>query len=166
MKTKIILLALITTIGLKAQSIVTLGTGTSLEIQTGADFCADSINGSGTISGTGTLYGEPATEVEQAPTALIPTQFDMSQNYPNPFNPTTKITFQLPKASRVSIRLYDVLGREVNRLFESERPAGYYTATMDGANLAAGVYFYRIEAHAVSGETGVFIKTLKMALIK
>jgi hypothetical protein len=166
MKIKIVLLVLIMTMSLKAQSIVTLGTGTSIEVLAGADFCADSIGGSGTISGAGTICGNPVTAVEQIVSTELPSRFDISQNYPNPFNPSTMIKFQLPKASFVIVKIYDAIGREVGKLSDEEHSAGYYTLIFDGSSLAAGVYFYRIEARDISGESAPFIKTLKMALIK
>ncbi len=167
MKIKILLSLLLTTLGLKAQqSIVTLGTGTSLEIQAGADFCADSIERTGALFGAGTICSGAITGVERTPTANIPTLYDMSQNYPNPFNPVTYIKFDLPKTSHVTIRLYDAIGREAGRLVDAEQPAGFYTIMLNGSKLASGIYFYRIEAKDLSGQGGIFIKTLKMALIK
>jgi hypothetical protein len=166
MKTKIILLALMVTVSLKAQSIITLGAGTSIEVQTGANLCADSINGSGLLFGDGTFCGGAITVVEKISSAELPTRFDMNQNYPNPFNPTTVITFQLPKASFVIIRLYDALGREIQTLYEAEQGSGYYSVRVSGTRLSAGVYFYKIDAREVSGQAGIFSKTLKMALIK
>jgi hypothetical protein len=165
MKTKIAILALMMTSGLVAQSIITLGTGTSIEVQAGADLCADSIGGSGTLSGAGTICGD-LVAVEQTPSEQLPTRFDMGQNYPNPFNPTTIITFQLPKASFVTIRLYDALGREVDKLYDAEQGPGYYSVRLNGTRLAAGIYFYKIDAREISGQGGIFTKTLKMALIK
>ncbi len=166
MKTKIFFVVLMAAVTLKAQqSVVILGTGTSLDVQPGADFCADSIGGSGILAGGGTICGQPVTFVDKLPSDLLPTRYDMGQNYPNPFNPTTVIKFQLPKTSHVVIRIYDAIGREVGKLFDADQSAGFYTVTLDGNALSTGVYFYRIEAHEISGH-GAFIKTLKMVLIK
>ena len=84
-------------------------------------------------------YFELSGEVEIG----VPKKFDLSQNYPNPFNPVTKINFDLPVDSRVSILIYDVTGREVARVLNSEfKKAGYYTAEFKAGSLSSGVYFY------------------------
>ena len=84
-------------------------------------------------------YFELSGEVEIG----VPKKFDLSQNYPNPFNPVTKINFDLPVDSRVSILIYDVTGREVARVLNSEfKKAGYYTTEFKAGNLSSGVYFY------------------------
>ena len=91
---------------------------------------------------------------------LIPVQYSLSQNYPNPFNPNTKFKFSLPAESRVSITVYDLLGREVEKLINNEfRKAGVYTVEFAAKNLSSGVYFYRLEA-------GNFIQTKRMILLK
>lgn len=90
----------------------------------------------------------------------IPAKFNISQNYPNPFNPSTKISFEIPKDSKVSIQLFDMTGRLVGTLLNNENyQAGYYTVQFNGAELASGTYFYRISA-------GEFTATKKMQLIK
>ncbi len=94
----------------------------------------------------------------------IPTKFDLSQNYPNPFNPTTKINYDLPFDSKVSIRLFDMTGREVAIIVNATQTAGYYTAQFNGSNLASGVYFYNIIAEG--GNTAKFVTTKKMVLVK
>ncbi len=88
-----------------------------------------------------------------------PTVFSMSQNYPNPFNPSTVINYQLPMNSFVTLKVYDVLGREVGTLIDGRQSAGYHTASFIASNLPSGVYFYRLVA-------GNFVETKKMALIK
>ncbi len=90
---------------------------------------------------------------------LIPKQFSLSQNYPNPFNPLTKINYSLPQGVKVSIKIYDILGKLVKELVNEYKDAGTYTVTFDGSNVASGVYFYKIEA-------GKFTDTKKMVLIK
>ncbi len=89
----------------------------------------------------------------------LPQTFALHQNYPNPFNPTTVISYQLPVASTVSLKVYDVLGKEVMTLMNSRQNAGTYHFTLNGANLSSGVYFYRLQA-------GNFSQTKKMMLIK
>jgi hypothetical protein len=84
---------------------------------------------------------------------------NLSQNYPNPFNPVTKINYTIPEACFVSIRLYDILGCELDILINEEKIPGYYEIEFDGSNLPSGVYFYRIQ-------TGNFTDIKKLILIK
>lgn len=93
----------------------------------------------------------------------VPEKFDLSQNFPNPFNPSTKINYDLPFDSKVSIKLFDMSGREVTTLVNEVKPAGYYTINFNASNLASGVYFYRINADA-NGKNFVLAK--KMLLLK
>jgi len=97
----------------------------------------------------------------------IPIKYDLSQNYPNPFNPTTKINYDLPKDGKVSIKLFDISGREVATLVNEVQPAGYYTINFNGSNLSSGAYFYRISAES-DGQSanGGFVTSKKMILIK
>lgn len=91
----------------------------------------------------------------------IPNKFILHQNFPNPFNPSTKIQYDLPANARVSLIIYDLLGREVARLVNGEeQKAGSYEAEFDGANLASGVYFYRLIG------AGNIIDTKKMVFLK
>jgi hypothetical protein len=93
----------------------------------------------------------------------IPNRFDLSQNYPNPFNPSTKIDFELPVDGKVTMKLYDITGREVAVLINNElRTAGYYTAEFNGINLASGVYFYRLNVEG----SKQFNMVKKMMLVK
>ena len=92
-----------------------------------------------------------------------PNNFEVSQNYPNPSNPKSKIDFQMPFDGKVSIKVYDIAGREVAVLIDGLKPADFYSVEFDGSNLASGVYFYRIIA---DGEGKSFTKTLKMVLVK
>jgi hypothetical protein len=94
-----------------------------------------------------------------------PTTFALDQNFPNPFNPTTKIQYQLPTDSRVTLIVYDVLGREVTTLLNDIRPAGYHDAQWDAGNVASGVYFYRMEAEALTGGSG-FQQIKKLLVVK
>ena len=89
----------------------------------------------------------------------VPVEYSLSQNYPNPFNPVTKINFAIPKQGFVTIRLYDILGREVSRLVNEYMTAGEYTIDFNAGNLSSGIYFYRMEINGFSD-----IK--KMILIK
>ncbi|MBE2256185.1 MAG: T9SS type A sorting domain-containing protein, partial [Ignavibacteria bacterium] len=89
----------------------------------------------------------------------IPDKFSLSQNYPNPFNPTTKINFSLPKEEIVSLKVYDMLGREVSNLVNEKLNSGEYSYDFDGSNLQSGTYFYRLQSEN-------FSDTKKMILIK
>ena len=88
-----------------------------------------------------------------------PVSFGMSQSYPNPSNPNSKIDYQLPFDGQVSIKIYDVQGREVATIINGFSKAGYHSAEFDGSNLASGVYFYRINS-------ANFTQTMKLVLVK
>ena len=86
----------------------------------------------------------------------LPSAISLSQNYPNPFNPTTRIEYDLPSASHVDLRVYNVLGEEVRLLVNGNLPPGHHVAEFDGSGLPSGVYFCRIQAgSAVGGFTDV-----------
>ena len=89
----------------------------------------------------------------------IPDRFSLSQNYPNPFNPNTIINYQLSMFNYVSLKVYDVLGKEVATLVNEKQSAGKYEVEFDGSNLTSGVYFYKLTA-------GEFTDTKRMILIK
>jgi len=91
--------------------------------------------------------------------SLIPDTYELSQNYPNPFNPVTQINFSIPKQSIVTLKIYDVLGKEVYTLVNESKPAGFYTVDFNASDLSSGAYFYRIEA-------GNFTDIKRMMLIK
>jgi hypothetical protein len=87
-------------------------------------------------------------------------QFALHQNYPNPFNPQTNISYSLPRAGNVTLKVFDILGREVMSLIKSERESeGIHNVTFDAANLPSGVYFYRLQAEK-------FVETKRMVLMK
>jgi hypothetical protein len=88
-----------------------------------------------------------ATEVRQDRQAT-PRTFSLEQNYPNPFNPTTSLKFQVSSFGLVSLRIFDLLGREVARLVNEVRPAGVYTVRWDASSLPSGVYFARLDQSA------------------
>ena len=96
---------------------------------------------------------------EEAPTIAAPIKFALYPAYPNPFNPETIIGFELQAASCVKLLIYDIQGREVARLVNGFKPAGMYEVVFDGAELASGVYFARLEA-------GEFRQTRKILLVK
>ncbi|HWQ80748.1 MAG TPA: lamin tail domain-containing protein [Ignavibacteria bacterium] len=93
----------------------------------------------------------------------VPNKYDISQNYPNPFNPVTKIDYNLPFDSKVSLRIYDVTGREVKNLFSGDMKAGYYTQVFDASSLSSGVYFYRVVMKSGKAD---FVQSKKMVVLK
>jgi hypothetical protein len=103
--------------------------------------------------------------------ANIPVSFSLHQNYPNPFNPSATIKYDIPSARTshgvfVTIKIFDIAGKEVMMLVNEFKPAGYYQAIFDGANLASGVYFCRIEARQDGSSTCEFVDSKKMVLVK
>lgn len=90
---------------------------------------------------------------------IIPAAYSLEQNYPNPFNPSTVINYQLPEASNVTLKVYDVLGNEVAALVNEFQQAGVHNVKFANANLSSGVYFYKLQA-------GNFTSVKKMMLAK
>jgi len=88
-----------------------------------------------------------------------PAVFKLDQNYPNPFNPSTKIKYSIPQSSNVTIKVFDVLGNEIETLVNEEKPAGTYEIMWSAANLPSGVYFYQLKADN-------YMETKKMVLLK
>jgi hypothetical protein len=101
--------------------------------------------------------GGGSTAVEYSD--VVPMQFILYNNYPNPFNPSTKIKFSIPKLSHVTLKIFDVLGKEAAVLVNEEKIPGEYEIEINAANLSNGVYFYQLKA-------GSFIETKKMLLLK
>lgn len=95
----------------------------------------------------------------QNPETIIPKDFKLYQNYPNPFNPVTNIQYDLPKDNIVTIKIYDILGKQVTELINEFKPAGSYLISFDGSKLGSGIYFYKIE-------TKDFVQTKRMLLVK
>ncbi|MEW5800290.1 MAG: T9SS type A sorting domain-containing protein [Bacteroidota bacterium] len=89
----------------------------------------------------------------------FPVQFSLSQNYPNPFNPTTAIRFQTPEASHVTLKIFDMLGREITTLLNENKSPGTYTVNFDAKNLSSGMYLYQLRA-------GEKVETRRMILQK
>jgi hypothetical protein len=97
----------------------------------------------------------------------LPKNYFLQQNYPNPFNPGTKIKYSIPKSSKIVIKVFDILGGEIETLVNEAKPAGTYELTWNAENLPSGVYFYRLQAVDPSTGTGqVFVETKKMLLLK
>jgi hypothetical protein len=89
----------------------------------------------------------------------VPSSYTLEQNYPNPFNPATTISYSIPKESQVSLKIFDVMGREVAELVTGRQSAGSYNVEFDASSLASGTYFYKLTA-------GDFISVKKMVLLK
>ena len=101
---------------------------------------------------------EMITDVEDQSNE-IPSQFVLEQNYPNPFNPSTTINFSVPSSEFVTLKVYDILGKEVATLVNEEKQAGYYSVNFNASNLATGLYIYKLQA-------GNFVQTKKMILLR
>ena len=115
----------------------------------------------------------PIVSVEEVSDEQRPNDFILSQNYPNPFNPSTTIKYSIPTSPQpspsqgegvreglvVSLKVYDILGREIATLVNKQQKAGYYEVNWNAANNSSGVYFYRIQA-------GEFVQIKKMILLK
>jgi hypothetical protein len=104
------------------------------------------------------LVIEPPQGVNQIGN-VIPKTYSLNQNYPNPFNPVTRINFAIPKQGLVSLKVYDILGREVKSLVNEVKAPGEYSVDFNAAELSSGVYFYRIESNG-------YADIKKMMLIK
>lgn len=135
------------------RNVAGLSDSTSYYYQVRAYNSGDTSSNSNTITVTTNV-----TSVEQI-RSDIPLTYALSQNYPNPFNPTTTIQFALPKKSRVTLKLFDMIGREVVTLIDGESPAGEFKVLLGAGNLPSGVYFYRLE-------TRDFVRTRKLTLLK
>ena len=97
----------------------------------------------------------------------IPIEFSLEQNYPNPFNPTTTIQFTLPEASRVNLKLFNILGKELVTLVDEEMATGVHKVLFDAKNFASGVYFYRIQAKSEDSDSRqTFVRSKKLILLK
>jgi hypothetical protein len=90
---------------------------------------------------------------------LLPHHYNLGQNFPNPFNPSTEIQFSLPHRNFVTLKIFDLLGREVATLVSEELSAGNYSTRWDAAGMPSGVYFYRLQA-------GEFVETKKLLLLR
>ena len=91
--------------------------------------------------------------------ADLPSTFSLGQNYPNPFNPTTTINYTLPKDSFVELKIYNLLGKEIQTLVAKKQAAGFYRVVFNGSDLGSGLYFYRLEADG-------FKDTKRLVLVK
>jgi len=118
--------------------------------------------------------GNIIADVKGIDEGAIPEQFRLEQNYPNPFNPSTKIEFRIADFGFVSLKVYDVLGKEIATLVNEYKPAGSYEVEFnshsgEGRNLTSGVYFYQLlvsDLQSKDGKTENYIETKKMILLK
>jgi SdrD B-like protein len=104
--------------------------------------------------------------LSSGPGTAIPKEFSLLQNYPNPFNPATVIEYQLPVASSVTLKIYNLLGQEVATLVRGVQEAGYRSARWDAAGIGSGVYFYRLDATSTTDPSRSFTKVKKMLLLR
>lgn len=120
--------------------------------------CASNDKGTSDYSSTASfITGDRIVSVNQS--NEIPEKFSLSQNYPNPFNPSTIIRYTIPVSGMVSLKVFDLLGREVNTLLNGYQNAGSYTVNFSGDGLSSGIYIYRLS-------TGGFIDSKKFVLLK
>ena len=99
------------------------------------------------------------TFIEDENNFTQPKDFLLKQNYPNPFNPSTSIRYSVPRSTIVVIKVYDILGNEIETLVNEEKPIGIYEITWNAENLPSGVYFYRLQ-------TDNFVEIKKMVLLR
>jgi hypothetical protein len=125
-------------------------------------WCYNGLGGFHTTNGGGSILYSAIENIN----LKNPDNFKLSQNYPNPFNPITKISYELPKDSKVSLIIYDILGKEIRRLVDNEfKQAGIYSIDFNEPSLASGVYFYRLVALDSFGKTS-YNKVKSMVYIK
>jgi ligand-binding sensor domain-containing protein len=113
----------------------------------------------GTIGGGLYRSIDPISSIKSGENNFNLESFTLSQNYPNPFNPSTVISYQLPVIGFVTLKVYNILGREIATLVNEEKPAGEYKVEFNGNNLPSGIYFYQLKA-------GSFAEIRKMVLLK
>ena len=99
-----------------------------------------------------TLTGKPGNTEK-------PEDYSLNQNYPNPFNPITRISYAIPKDGFVTLKVYDIIGREVANIINETKTAGYYTVDFDASKLSSGIYFYKLQS-------GTFTNVKRMVLVK
>ena len=103
------------------------------------------------------------TDVENE--SVLANDYKLYNNYPNPFNPSTKIKFNVPSISNVTVKVFDVTGKEITSLVNQTLSAGSHEIEFRGNGYASGVYLYKIEAKSLEGKQS-FVQTKKMILIK
>jgi hypothetical protein len=111
----------------------------------------------GSIALVDDIYFDQANDINDQDN--FPVEYSLWQNFPNPFNPSTKIKYSVPQFSNVELKLFDVLGNEIETLVDEEKTAGTYEVTWYAVQLPSGVYFYQLKA---SG----YLETKKMILLR
>ncbi len=122
-------------------------------------FCTLSDDSSARIRDTVLVSVDPVTAIRDMLSQRVPKQYELQQNYPNPFNPVTHINYSLPRTGKVRIAVYTLLGKNVEILLDTIKPAGYYSLRFDASRYSSGIYIYQIQA-------GNFVQNRKMILMK
>ncbi|MCX6138639.1 MAG: T9SS type A sorting domain-containing protein [Ignavibacteriales bacterium] len=135
---------------------VNINPGGILRIQSGSKF---------TIEPTALSVASGARVIHGSGVTVHAATYELGQNYPNPFNPSTTICYAVPSSSRVSIKIYNVLGQEIADLNETEQQSGWHE-TVWNASVASGLYFYRIEAVSSQNPQNRFVAMKKMMLLR
>ena len=115
------------------------------------------------------IWRRPVSEMVASvrpPSRDIPAGFNLGQNYPDPFNPSTTIKYDLPTASSVSLKIYNLLGQTVTTLIEGIQQPGEKSARWNAAGFSCGVYFYKLEATSLDKPAKTFTQVRKMVLMK
>ncbi|MBX2975138.1 MAG: T9SS type A sorting domain-containing protein [Ignavibacteriaceae bacterium] len=124
----------------------------------GYDFGYTNIGLKGMVK-NGIVYGDTTLVGVEIEGDNLPLQYSLSQNYPNPFNPITTMTFQIEENGFTSLKIYDLLGKEVTTLVNEEKQAGKYEVKFDASSFSSGIYYYRLQS-------GGYFETKKMILLK
>ncbi len=119
----------------------------------------DTTSSGGQITAEHISWEIPSNLTEVSSDPVVPKNYNLSQNYPNPFNPTTTINYQLPEESKVEIKIYNSIGKEVKTLISRNQSAGLHSINFDASALPSGIYFARMRA-------GNFNRVIKMMLLK
>ena len=112
----------------------------------------------------GTIIASPVNSVDDETNS--PEKFQLSQNYPNPFNPSTTINFRLTESAKVTLKVYNLLGKEVAQLVNGYKNAGEYELEFNASTFPSGIYFYELKATPSGGQAGNLTQTKKMILMK
>jgi photosystem II stability/assembly factor-like uncharacterized protein len=108
---------------------------------------------------------ESYSKGKQEETALLNT-YKLDQNYPNPFNPVTVIRYSVPEVSKVSLKVYDVTGKQVIELVNDNKDKGTFDVTFNAVNLSSGIYYYQLNVYDLNGTSVIYSESKKMILIK